>query len=119
MIRLRGEGEGLKSSSPEHFESYQKNGYLVLPDALTDSQADNLLDEARNLMKRVLEGGKGITRHDIPSGAKRLSPVGRILATFEPGQYRHMSRLLKSFAVDMTPQETIQPPILFRGASLA
>lgn len=119
MIRLRGEGGRLQSLTPEHFESYQKNGYLVLPDALTDSQADNLLDEACNLIKRVSEGGKGITRHDIPSGAKRMSPVGRILATFEPGQYRHVSRLLRSLAVDETPQETIQPPILFRGVLLA
>ena len=85
MIRLRGEGERLKSLSSEHFGSYKKNGYVVIPDALTGSQADKLLDEACNLMKRVFEGGKGIKRHDIPNGAKRLSPVGRILATFEPG----------------------------------
>lgn len=105
MIRLRGEDEGLKSLSSEHFESYQKNGYLVIPDALTDSQADKLLDEARNLMKRVFEGGKGITRHDIPSGGKRLSPIGRIVATFEPGQYRHTITTApkKTSLVDATP----------------
>lgn len=119
MIRLRGEDECLKSLSLEHLESYQKNGYLVLPDVLTDSQADKLLDEARNLLKRVFEGGKGITRHDIPSGGKRLSPLGRILATFEPGQYRHMSRLLKRLGADVVPQEIAQPPILFRDALLA
>ena len=119
MIRLRGENERLQSLSPEHLESYQKNGYLVLPDVLTDSQADELLDEARNLMKRVFEGGKGITRHDIPSGGKRLLPIGRILATFEPRQYRHMSQLLKRLGIDEAPQKTVQPPILFRDALLA
>ena len=68
-------------------ESYHENGFLVIPNALTTAQADELLNEAHTLMKRVSEGTEGIVQHDISTpGAKTPSPVGRVIATFEPGQ---------------------------------
>lgn len=40
-------------------------------------------------MKRISEGGEGIIRHNISgSGENAPSPIGRILATFEPGWSR-------------------------------
>ncbi|KAL8994345.1 MAG: hypothetical protein Q9169_005652 [Polycauliona sp. 2 TL-2023] len=67
-------------------ESYKKDGYIILPGAFDDSQGTDLLEEARNVIQRISTGGEGITRHDMSgnSGAKRLSPIGRVLATFEP-----------------------------------
>ncbi|KAI4173151.1 MAG: hypothetical protein LQ343_003078 [Gyalolechia ehrenbergii] len=62
------------------------DGYLVIPDAISSDNANGLLNEAHNLMKRVSEGGEGIIRHDISGDGENVpSPIGRILATFEPG----------------------------------
>lgn len=83
---MRDERQPLQILSQAQCESYNKNGYLILPDALTVDQATELLGDARDVMKRISEGGEGIIRHDISgSGAKKLSPIGRVLATFEPG----------------------------------
>lgn len=85
---------------------YNRNGYLVLPDALTAAEAAGLLEEVRHVMKRISEGGKGITRHDVSgSGVKGLSPVGRVLATFEPGQSRQAGMHAKPIA-HVSPQRT-------------
>lgn len=100
ILRLRGEYLP-RSLTPTHCESYKKDGYLVIPDAITSSEADNLLTTAHNIMKRVSEGGEGIIRHEIVGdGANTPSPVGRILATFEPEDksapspfHRRISRL--------------------------
>ena len=76
--------EGLTQNQ---IEQYNKNGYLVFPDAIPANEAAELLEGVRNVMKVVSEGGKGIVRHDFSSGeGKVLSPVGRVIATFEPGQ---------------------------------
>lgn len=54
---------------------------------LPENQSVELLDEARHLIDRVSKGGEGITRYDLSSGgAKRLYPVGHIMATFEHGK---------------------------------
>lgn len=48
-------------------------------------------------MKRISKGGDGITRHNVPtSGGKRPSPIGRVLATFETGQYENKSTMLNA-----------------------
>ena len=69
-------------------ESYNKDGYLVLPDAFPADQPTELLEEAYDVMKRVTQGGEGVTRHDLSGSVveERPSPIGRVLATFEPGQ---------------------------------
>ncbi|KAL9106365.1 MAG: hypothetical protein Q9187_008568 [Circinaria calcarea] len=86
-IRLRAESPNVQGLTAAQCEVYNRNGYLVLPDALTAAEAAGLLEEARHVMKRISEGGKGFTRHDVSgSGVKGLSPVGRVLATFESGQ---------------------------------
>ncbi|KAL8778641.1 MAG: hypothetical protein Q9213_007331 [Squamulea squamosa] len=84
-IRLRGNDQLRGFLMEAQRESYSKDGYIVLPGAITDSQAADLLEEAQNVIKRISTGGEGITRHDMSkSGAKRPSPIGRVLATFEP-----------------------------------
>lgn len=86
-IRLRGDDRPRGFLTEAQRESYHKDGYIVLPGAITESQATNLLEEAQNVIKRISTGGEGITRHDMSnSGTKRPSPIGRVLATFEPGQ---------------------------------
>lgn len=60
---------------------------LIIPHVLTAEETTSLLNDARNVMKRISKGGKGITRHDVyANGGRRLSPIGRVLATFETGQ---------------------------------
>lgn len=88
ILRLRGEDLPRGVLTQAQRESYNKDGYIILPGAFDDSQGTNLLEEARNVIKRISTGGEGITRHDM-SGSdgpkKRPSPIGRVLATFEPG----------------------------------
>ncbi|KAI4182336.1 MAG: hypothetical protein L6R41_006050, partial [Letrouitia leprolyta] len=100
VLRLRGENLP-RSLTQAQCQSYHKEGYLILPDAITSSEADNLLSTAHSIMKRVSEGGEGIIRHEITgNGANTPSPVGRIIATFEPDDktasspfHRRISRL--------------------------
>ncbi|KAI4281010.1 MAG: hypothetical protein L6R38_004004 [Xanthoria sp. 2 TBL-2021] len=86
-LHLRGEDllRGILTQAQR--ESYNKDGYIILPGAFDDSQGTNLLEEARNVIKRISTGGEGITRHDMSGSGgakKRPSPIGRVLATFEP-----------------------------------
>ncbi|KAL8673983.1 MAG: hypothetical protein Q9168_001626 [Polycauliona sp. 1 TL-2023] len=85
-LRLRGEDLPRGVLTQAQRESYHKDGYIVLPHAFDESQGAAVLEEARNVIKRISTGGAGITRHDMSgnSGAKRPSPIGRVLATFEP-----------------------------------
>ena len=54
---------------------------------MSAEEASRLLDKSHQVMKRISGGGEGVKRHDMSTvGAKRPSPVGRILATFEPGR---------------------------------
>ncbi|KAL9002913.1 MAG: hypothetical protein Q9188_004186 [Gyalolechia gomerana] len=85
VLRLRGESQpGVLTQA--QCESYKTDGYLVIPDAITSDNANGLLNEAHSVMKRVSQGGEGIIRHDISGDGENVpSPIGRILATFEPG----------------------------------
>ncbi|SLM37744.1 Phytanoyl-CoA dioxygenase [Lasallia pustulata] len=86
VVRLRGVIPPSTVLTQAQRESYHKDGYLVLPDTLSTNQVGEVLKEAQNLMKRIHQGGEGITRHDISrNGGNVPSPVGRILATFETG----------------------------------
>ncbi|KAL9640692.1 MAG: hypothetical protein Q9204_000603 [Flavoplaca sp. TL-2023a] len=84
---LRLQGENLpRPLTQEQCNSYKTNGYLVVSNAITSEEATNVLDTTHNVMKRVSEGGEGIIRHEIMGDdANAPSPIGRILATFEPG----------------------------------
>ncbi|KAL9118185.1 MAG: hypothetical protein Q9187_005274 [Circinaria calcarea] len=87
-LRLRAESplSQVSGLTQTQCRSYYENGYLVVPNALTISQAEDLLNQAHALKKHVSEGGEGIIRHNVSSQrSKTPSPVGRILATFEPG----------------------------------
>ncbi|KAL8906254.1 MAG: hypothetical protein Q9171_006341 [Xanthocarpia ochracea] len=87
FIRLLGDDSPRGVLTQAQRASYDKNGYIILPDAVPDSQGTELLEEARNVMQRIFTGGEGIIRHDVSSGSgvkQRPSPIGRVLATFEP-----------------------------------
>ncbi|KAL8734983.1 MAG: hypothetical protein Q9166_001108 [cf. Caloplaca sp. 2 TL-2023] len=85
-IRLRGLDRPAPALSKAQYTSYHKDGYLVIPDALTAEHTVELLDHARDMMRLVSAGGTGITRHSLLGGkAESVTPVGRIIATFEPG----------------------------------
>lgn len=64
-------------------DKFSKDGYIVLPDALSMNTTGQLLKEARDLMDMIYEGGGNIIRHE---SGQEPSPVGRMLATFEPGK---------------------------------
>lgn len=88
VLRLHSEGAHPQGLTQAQRETFDSKGYLVLPDVLTVDQATALLNESRDIMKRIAEGGKGIIRHDVSDpGAEGPSPIGRVLATFEPGKY--------------------------------
>ena len=54
---------------------------------MSAEEASRFLGRSHQVMKRISSGGEGVKRHDMSAvGAKRPSPVGRILATFEPGR---------------------------------
>lgn len=85
VLHLRGDFLNLELT-PAQCTAYKTDGYLVIPDAITSDEADKLLNEAHHLMKRVSEGGEGIIRHTVSAKGEDVpSPIGRILATFEPG----------------------------------
>ncbi|KAL8846823.1 MAG: hypothetical protein Q9221_008109 [Calogaya cf. arnoldii] len=91
ILRLLGEPRGVLTQAQR--ERFEKDGFMVLPGAFDASQGTDLLEEAHNVIKRISTGGEGITRHDMSGndGAKkRPSPIGRVLATFEPGTSAHM-----------------------------
>ncbi|KAL9016872.1 MAG: hypothetical protein Q9185_005796 [Variospora sp. 1 TL-2023] len=72
--------------TPAQCTAYKTDEYLVIPEAITSDEADKLLNEAHHLMKRVSEGGEGTIRHSVSTNGEDVpSPIGRILATFEPG----------------------------------
>ncbi|KAL9640755.1 MAG: hypothetical protein Q9164_000070 [Protoblastenia rupestris] len=77
-----------------------ENGYLILLEVLTAAEAAELLREAYGAMKRISEGGEGIKRHDVSGGMKRPSPIGRILATFEPATVVLCSALAFWYALE-------------------
>ncbi|KAL8980337.1 MAG: hypothetical protein Q9177_005911, partial [Variospora cf. flavescens] len=84
VLHLRGDCLNLELT-PAQCTAYKTDGYLVIPDAITSDEADKLLNEAHHLMKRVSEGGEGIIRHTVSAKGEDVpSPIGRILATFEP-----------------------------------
>lgn len=91
---MRGKSADPQDLTQEQCDFYNRNGYLILPHVLTEEEATSLLKDARDVMKRISKGGDGITRHNVPtSGGKRPSPIGRVLATFETGQYENKSTL--------------------------
>ncbi|KAL8707957.1 MAG: hypothetical protein Q9220_007100 [cf. Caloplaca sp. 1 TL-2023] len=103
VLRLRGESRA-QGLSEAQCKSYATDGYLIIPDAITTDEATNLLNLAHNIMDRVSKGGEGIIRHDVSGDeANTLSPIGRVLATFEPG-----SPILSSHTSE--PPHTNQSP---------
>ena len=68
---------------------FKSDGYLLIPDALTASESGALLDEAQEVIRTVTKGEDGITEYDgsDESTIQQLSPVGSVLATFEPGEF--------------------------------
>lgn len=91
VIRIRAEDPDPAVLSRAQCEFYNKNGYIVLPNALAADEATELLDEARNVMTRISEDSQGIIRHNASSsGDETPFLIGRVLATFEFGQYSHL-----------------------------
>ncbi|KAL8965908.1 MAG: hypothetical protein Q9183_003623 [Haloplaca sp. 2 TL-2023] len=84
-LHLRGESLP-RPLTREQCDYYKTNGYLIIPNATTTEEATKLGNTAHDVMMRVFEGGEGIIRHDISENdGNALSPIGRIIATFEPG----------------------------------
>ncbi|MCJ1248639.1 hypothetical protein MMC30_005857 [Trapelia coarctata] len=83
VLYLRAESPAPKALTQAQCDFYTKNGYLVLPNAISADEATKLLQEAHNVMDRISRGGEDITRHDTSNGDELPTPHGRILATFE------------------------------------
>lgn len=86
IIRLLATQEQpLQGLTAAQCDSYNKNGYLVLPDVLTHNEAIDYLKEVHSVMRNIATGGEGIILHDMSSKTNNASPIGRVLATFEGG----------------------------------
>ena len=70
----------------DQIESYNMNGYLVVPNVLTPDETYALHGEAKGVMNKILEGGPGVTQYDVASLGAQPSSIGRELATFETGE---------------------------------
>ena len=98
---------------------YNTNGYLVLPDALAANEAAMLLEEARHVMEGIATGGDGIIQHVLSGTTKKPSPIGRVLATFETGQSRHVWHVRKPPLIMCARQRPVPLLILLDGLLLA
>ncbi|TGO59963.1 hypothetical protein BOTNAR_0153g00170 [Botryotinia narcissicola] len=68
--------------SDEQLQFWRENGYLVIPDTLSDSQKDNLLKTVHEAAQVLAGGGERVQKHTYLQGQKSyVSPVGRALAT--------------------------------------
>ncbi|KAF7943739.1 uncharacterized protein EAE97_005809 [Botrytis byssoidea] len=68
--------------SDEQLQFWRENGYLVIPDTLSDSQKDNLLKTVHEAAQVLAGGGERVQKHTYLPGQKSyVSPVGRALAT--------------------------------------
>ncbi|KAF7902889.1 hypothetical protein EAF00_002791 [Botryotinia globosa] len=68
--------------SDEQLQFWRENGYLVIPDTLSDSQKDNLLKTVHEAAQILAGGGERVQKHAYLPGQKSyVSPVGRALAT--------------------------------------
>ena len=74
---------------------YAKNGYLILPDALTAKEASILLVDAQDIVADISRSGEGYPRcQSLDVELETPSPVGRILARYETGQSRPISTIV-------------------------
>ncbi|TGO24910.1 hypothetical protein BPAE_0092g00290 [Botrytis paeoniae] len=68
--------------SDEQLQFWRENGYLVIPDTLSDSQKDSLLKTVHEAAKVLAGGGERVQKHAYLPGQKSyVSPVGRAIAT--------------------------------------
>ncbi|TGO50416.1 hypothetical protein BCON_0184g00210 [Botryotinia convoluta] len=68
--------------SAEQLQFWRENGYLVIPDTLSDSQKDNLLKTVHEAAQVLAGGGERVQKHAYLPGQKSyVSPVGRAIAT--------------------------------------
>ncbi|KAF5871943.1 putative phytanoyl- dioxygenase family protein [Botrytis fragariae] len=68
--------------SDEQLQFWRENGYLVIPDTLSDSQKDHLLKTVHEAAQVLAGGGERVQKHAYLPGQKSyVSPVGRAIAT--------------------------------------
>lgn len=68
--------------SDEQLQFWRENGYLVIPDTLSDSQKDNLLKTVHEAAQVLAGGGERVQKHAYLPGQKSyVTPVGRAIAT--------------------------------------
>lgn len=85
-------GEGLSRASAiegltkTQRNSFNRDGYMVVPEALSSVNIIALLKEAYNVMDDIAMGAYGTIQHLVSAEAPGPSPNGRVLATFEAGQ---------------------------------
>ncbi|KAF7888093.1 uncharacterized protein EAF02_002634 [Botrytis sinoallii] len=68
--------------SDEQLQFWRENGYLVIPDTLSESQKNHLLKTVHEAAQVLAGGGDRVQKHAYFAGQKSyVSPVGRALAT--------------------------------------
>ncbi|KAK6613488.1 phytanoyl- dioxygenase family protein [Botrytis cinerea] len=68
--------------SDEQLQFWRENGYLVIPDILSDSQKNHLLKTVHEAAQVLAGGGERVQKHSyLPGQESYVSPVGRAIAT--------------------------------------
>ncbi|TEY58706.1 hypothetical protein BOTCAL_0202g00090 [Botryotinia calthae] len=104
--------------SDEQLQFWRENGYLVIPDILSDSQKDHLLKTVHEAAQVLAGGGERVQKHSYLPGQKSyVSPVGRAIATLSEHGFNPEVEPLKRIQRIGCGIHRVMPP--FRKAILS
>ncbi|TGO36571.1 hypothetical protein BHYA_0121g00320 [Botrytis hyacinthi] len=104
--------------SDEQLQFWRENGYLVIPDTLSDSQKENLLKTVHEAAQVLAGGGERVQKHAYLPGQKSyVSPVGRAIATLSEHGFNPDVEPLKRIQRIGCGVHRVMPP--FRKAILS
>ncbi|TGO83900.1 hypothetical protein BPOR_0577g00020 [Botrytis porri] len=99
--------------SAEQLQFWRENGYLVIPDTLSDSQKDNLLKTVHEAAQVLAGGGERVKKHAYLPGQKSyVSPVGRAIATLSGHGFNPAVEPLKRIQRIGCGIHRVMPPFL-------
>ncbi|KAM0152870.1 hypothetical protein ACHAPG_007394 [Botrytis cinerea] len=104
--------------SDEQLQFWRENGYLVIPDILSDSQKDHLLKTVHEAAQVLAGGGERVQKHSyLPGQESYVSPVGRAIATLSEHGFNPNVEPLKRIQRIGCGIHRVMPP--FRKAILS
>ncbi|KAM0312690.1 hypothetical protein ACHAO8_006096 [Botrytis cinerea] len=104
--------------SDEQLQFWRENGYLVIPDILSDSQKNHLLKTVHEAAQVLAGGGERVQKHSyLPGQESYVSPVGRAIATLSEHGFNPNVEPLKRIQRIGCGIHRVMPP--FRKAILS